>query len=478
MRYQAFMASLASMALLSLSACTNEPASDGDQASNGDASETDTVQVNTNPYPSVYTPAPSGVVLVQNATVYDGVGGMIENGDILIEDGRISAIGESLDAPEGADIIDASGRYVTPGVVDIHSHLGVYPSPSANAHSDGNELTQPNTAEVWAEHSVWPQDPGFDSALAGGVTTLHVLPGSGNLFGGRGVTLRNVPSRSVQGMKFPDAPYTLKMACGENPSRVYGNQGRSPATDMGNMAGYRAAWIEASNYRDEWHDYRDDVEAGEDATAPRRNLELETLMGVLEGEILVQMHCYRADQMIQVLDMADEFGYQVTTFHHGIEAYKIPDQLAAAGTCAAVWADWGGFKMEALDSIRENLPLIHAGGACAMIHSDSPLGIQRLNQEVAKAYSDGQRMGLDIPEADAMSWFTSNPARALGIFDETGSLETGKRADLVIWSNHPFSSYALADEVFIDGALMYDRDDPSRQTTRDFMVGMPGEGDN
>jgi imidazolonepropionase-like amidohydrolase len=198
---------------------------------------------------------------------------------------------------------------------------------------------------------------------------------------------------------------------------------------------------------------------------------------VLEGEILVQMHCYRADQMAQVLDMSEEFDYQVTAFHHGVEAYKIPDLLAEHGTCAAVWADWGGFKMEAYDSIPENLALTHAAGACAMIHSDSDLGIQRLNQEVAKALSDGRRMGLDISDGEAVGWFTARPAQALGVFDETGSIEEGKRGDVVIWSEHPFSTYAVADQVFIDGALMFDRADPDRRTVRDFMLGQPGEGD-
>ena len=471
MTFAALGASVAALAALGLAGCSD---SGGDAADGGDDV---IVRYDANPYPSTYQPFESGVTLLRGATVFDGIGGEFANTDILVENGRISAIGEGLTAPDGATVIDAEGRYVTPGVIDIHSHLGVYPSPGVDAHSDGNEVTSPVTAEVWAEHSVWPQDPGFDTALAGGVTTLHVLPGSANLFGGRGVTLRNVPSRTVQGMKFPDAPYTLKMACGENPKRVYGNRGTAPGSRMGNVAGYRQAWQRAVEYRRSWENYWEKAEAGEDVNPPNRDLELDTLMGVLEGEILVQMHCYRADEMAQILDMAEEFGYQVSVFHHGVEAYKIPDLLAEAGTCAAVWADWGGFKMEAYDSIPENLPLIHAGGACGMIHSDSDIGIQRLNLEVARALSDGRRMGLEISDAEAVSWFTSQPARGLGILDETGSIEAGKRADLVIWSGHPFSTYTLADQVFIDGALMYDRADPERRTIRDFMLGQPGEGD-
>jgi imidazolonepropionase-like amidohydrolase len=457
-----------------LAACSGGPDSDDGSADTGDDETTEIVRVDLDPYPSTYSPQPSETTLITGATIFDGAGNQIDNGDILLENGRVAAIGQGLEAPEGATVINAEGRYITPGVVDIHSHLGDYPSPQVDAHSDGNELTQPNTAEVWAEHSVWPQDPGFARALAGGVTTLHVLPGSGNLFGGRGVTLRNVAGRTVQDMKFPDAPYTLKMACGENPSRVYGSRGTSPATDMGNMAGYRANWIRAVDYRDSWNEYWDDPENN---SPPTRDLELETMMGVLDGEILVQMHCYRADQMAQIIDLSEEFDYQVTTFHHAVEAYQIPDLLADAGICAAVWADWGGFKMEAYDTIRENLALTHANGACAMIHSDDPLGIQRLNQEVAKALADGRRMGLDISDAEAVAWFTSNPAQALGISDETGSLEVGKRADLVIWSAHPFSTYAQADEVFIDGALLYDRAN-GVQPVSDFDIGQIGEGDD
>lgn len=475
-QFQAFGISLAAIATLGLAGCSSGADSGSGDDSSAQSGDVEVIRYNADPFPSTYTPFDSGVTLVRGATVFDGVGGEFANTDILVENGRISAMGQGLEAPEGATVIDAEGRFVTPGVIDIHSHLGVYPSPSVNAHSDGNEVTSPVTSEVWAEHGVWPQDPGFDTALASGVTTLHILPGSANLFGGRGITMRNVPSRTVQGMKFPDAPYTLKMACGENPKRVYGNRG-GPGSRMGNVAGYREAWQEAVEYRRRWQDYWEDAEAGEDVNPPSRNLELDTLMGVLDGEILVQMHCYRADEMAQIMDLGEEFGYQVTTFHHAVEAYKIPDLLAEHDVCAAVWADWGGFKMEAYDSIPENLALTDAGGACAMIHSDSDLGIQRLNHEVAKAVSDGRAMGLEISDAHAVSWFTSRPAQALGIDDETGSLEEGKRADLVIWSGHPFSSYTLAEQVFIDGALMYDRESDEQRTIRDFMLGQPGEGD-
>src|SRR5437868_7116260 len=214
---------------------------------------------------------------------------------------------------------------------------------------------------------------------------MLVLPGSGNLIGGRGVVLRNIPARTVQDMKFPDAPYVLKMACGENPKRVYGSKNRAPSTRMGNVAGYRAAWINAADYGRRWDDYRAKVAKGEKADPPKRDLALDTLTGVLRGEILVENHCYRADEMAQMIDISKEFGYHIAAFHHAVEAYKIADLLAENGICAVMWADWYGFKMEAYDAIKENIPLVHNSGACAMVHSDDANGIQRLNQEVAKA---------------------------------------------------------------------------------------------
>ena len=430
-----------------------------------------------NPYPSTYAPYPSARVLLQNATVLDGIGNRIDNGDVLIVDGRVSAIGTDLKPGEDVTAIDMAGKWITPGIIDIHSHLGVYPSPSVSSLSDGNEITGPVTPEVWAEHSVWPQDPGFGRALAGGVTSMQILPGSANLFGGRGVTVKNVPGRTVQDMKFPDAPYTLKMACGENPKRVYGYgggrfPGGSPYTRMGNVAGYRTAWIKATEYKRKWDKWED--EGGE---PPARDLELDTLKGVLDGDILIQMHCYRADEMAQVIDMSKEFGYKVTAFHHAVESYKIADKLAAEGICSAMWADWWGFKMEAFDGVRENIPLVHNAGACAIVHSDSDIGIQRLNQEAAKALSDGRRAGIDISYEDAWTWLSANPAKGLGIFEETGSLEPGKAADVVVWSSDPFSVYAKAEQVYVDGALMFERGNPDLMPVTDFELGQTGEGD-
>jgi imidazolonepropionase-like amidohydrolase len=429
--------------------------------------------VHAQPYPSTYQALPSKPTLIRNATILTGTGKRLESADLYIVNGRIGFAGAG-DSPEGVNVIEADGRWVTPGLIDVHTHLGVYPSPGTWAHSDGNEMINPATPNVWAEHSIWPQDPGFARALAGGITSMQVLPGSGNLIGGRGVTIKNVYSTSYQGMKFPGAPHGMKMACGENPKRVYGkDKGRAPMTRMGNMAGYRAQWIEAQKYNEDWAAYEEKLAEGkDDIKKPVRSLRLDTLGAVLRGEILVHMHCYRADEMMTILDMADEFGYRVSAFHHGVEAYKIASELAEAGTCGALWADWWGFKMEAYDGIQENIALVdRPEGGCAIVHSDSAEGIQRLNQEAAKAMTRGQRAGLEITPEIAIGWITANPAKSMGILDQTGTLEPGKMADVVIWSGNPFSVYAKAEQVFIDGAMVYDRNDPSLQPVSDFELG-------
>ena len=465
---------------LALSGCATTGGDDDKPSSNAASTERQPLArgldfaSNPDPFPSTYRGLPRENMAIVGGTVFTGAGQRIENGVVVVTDGRVVAVGGADTAvPGGHRVVDARGRFVTPGIIDVHSHLGVYPSPGVTGMSDGNEATNPNTAQVWAEHSLWPQDPGFNAARAGGVTTLQILPGSANLFGGRGVTVRNIPSVTMQGMKMPGAPYGLKMACGENPSRVYGGRNTSPATGMGNVAGYRAAFIAARDYKAKWDKWR---ETGE-GSPPTRNLQNETLAGVLDGSVLVQNHCYRADEMAVMLDIADEFGYRITAFHHAIEAYKVAPQLAAAGVCADMWTGWWGFKMEALDGIEENAALVDAPeGSCAVIHSDDAQLTQRLNQEAAAALAAGRRAGLNISEEHAISWITSNAARSIGIGDETGSLTPGLRGDVVIWSANPFSVYARADQVFIDGALTFDRMDPRYQPVSDYELGQPGYG--
>ncbi len=433
---------------------------------------TDTLSFMRPQYPSTYVRRPNPPVLIRNASVFTAAGPEQRGVSVLFQDGRVVAIGRDLTAPAGAVTIDGTGKWVTPGIIDTHSHLGVYAAPGTQAESDGNEATNPVTAEVWAEHSIWPQDPQIPLAIAGGVTVMQVLPGSANLIGGRSATVRLVPARTVQEMKFPGAPHGVKMACGENPKRVYRERG--PSTRMGNMAGYRAAFIEAEEYRMRWDRWLED-RRGE---PPARNLRHETLAGVLRGEILVQNHCYRADEMAQMLDLAREFGFSIRSFHHGIEAYKIADLLARAGTAASIWSDWGGFKMEAFDQIVENLALVTRAGAIAVLHTDSPDGIQRMNQDMAKAYYAGVRAGLPITREDAIRWITANPAWVLGIDRTTGTLEPGKAADVVLWSGDPFSVYSRAEKVWNDGWLVFDRLDPDRQYRTDFNLGQtrPGVG--
>ncbi len=397
-------------------------------------------------YASTYTPLKPENIVIRNATIFDGNGNKFLDYDVYFSDGKIKNLGVDLEV-EDAREIDATGKYVTPGIVDNHSHMGVYPAPSVRTSSDGNEATNPVTAEVWAEHSVWSQDPQYKLALAGGVTTFHVLPGSANLFGGRGVTLKNVSANTVPDMKFPDAPHSLKMACGENPKRVY--RSRGPSTRMGNVAGYRKAWIGAENHKKRL-----------EREPEHRDIKNETLVGVLDGKILVHNHCYRADEMATMINISQEFGYKVSTFHHAVEAYKIADLLADEGICAALWADWWGFKHEAYDMTIANIAIVdqaRGGTGCAIVHSDSESGIQRLNQEAAKALAAGRRAGFEISEARAMTWLTKNPAKSLGILDKTGTLDLGKDADLVIWDGNPFSVYTKAEQVYIDGALTFDK---------------------
>ena len=460
------------------SACTSGRAQEATPApAPVQARATDTVRVasmpggvstpNADPFPSTYRPFPSRTTLIRNVTILTAAGPTIRNGSVLLRDGKIAEVGVTVSAPTDALVIDGAGKYVTPGIIDTHSHIGAggVPSDNGTQTNDINEATSPVTANVWVEHSVWPQDPQFPRTLAGGVTTIQVLPGSANLIGGRSATLKVVPSRTVQGMKFPGAKYGLKMACGENPKRVYAQRG--PSTRMGNVAGYRAAWIQAEAYRRRW----DKWNANHQGDPPTRDLGLETLAEVLRGNILVHNHCYRADEMAQMIDIAKEFGYKIRSFHHGVEAYKIADRLAKEGISASLWSDWGGFKMEAMDGVRANLAMVSAAGARAIVHSDDPSGMQRLNHDAAKAMAAGEAIGIHTTEDDAIKWLTINPAWALGLDDKIGSIEVGKNADVVLWSGDPFSVYSRVDRVWIDGAPAYDRATPRSWWRTDFELG-------
>ena len=411
--------------------------------------------------PSSVAVAPAAApLLLRGASVMTGAGPTLERGDVLIENGRISAVGPDLVTPPGVAVIDVAGRWITPGIIDPHSHLGVYAVPAAISTADGNEMTGPFKPDIRAEDSFWPQDPAIERALAGGVTTIHVLPGSANLVGGQGVTLRLVRALSAREMRMPDAPATMKLACGENPMRLYGQgKGAAPQTRMAEVAMLRQKLENARAYK---------LESGK-----ARDFATAALAQVLRGEILVQNHCYRADEMLVRLDLFAEFGTAPRAFHHAVEAYKIRDRLAQAGVGAVVWADWAGIKMELVDAVPANAALLDQAGVRVALHSDSPYDIQHLNQEAAKAMAAGNRAGVPVAREAALRWITANPAWILGIDARVGTLEPGKDADLVVWSGDPFSVYTHAEQVYIVGRSEFDREHPGAPRS-DFELGLGG----
>jgi imidazolonepropionase-like amidohydrolase len=420
---------------------------------------------------------------ITNATVLTANGARFDNGTVVLAGGAITYVGDSTSAPIPADAlrIDGTGKFVTPGIIDAHSHLGVYASPTGRGNNDGNEATAPITAQARAQYGFQPQDPQIGRALAGGVTAALILPGSANLIGGQGFTVAMRPARTTDEAAFPGAPATVKMACGENPKRVYGEKG-GPATRMGEYAAFRAAFHEANLYNAKWVRYRraqklwrekqqraEQLNAEAKAVgkpplktepapeAPAIDLKLETLAGVLRGEVLVQIHCYRSNDMGEMVAVASELGFAIRSFHHALDAYKIRDLLVERGIAINTWADWWGFKLEAFDGIPENAALFTEQGGRATIHSDSPIGVQRLNQEASKALAAGRAAGIAVTDDQALRWITANPAWVLGIDDVTGTLEVGKRADVVVWSGSPFSVYSKAEQTIVAGELVYDR---------------------
>ena len=424
------------------------------------------------------------VIAITGGTVLTAEGHKYERGLVILERGAITYVGEAggRAIPRGAQTIDARGKTITPGLIDSHSHIGVYAAPGVVAHQDGNEISAPVTAQARAEYGYWPQDPSITRALAGGVTSALILPGSANLIGGRGYTVQMRLGRTAEEARFPGAPPTIKMACGENPKRVYAEKGVL-LTRMAEYAAFRTALQQAAEYRAkhrayrrnraEWVEKRARAAEQEKAAAesgsggrvkpepapepPPRDLGLETLGRVLSGEVLVQVHCYRADDMRAMLAVADEFGFRIRSFHHALEAYKIRDLLSRRGIAVSTWSDWWGFKMEAFDGIQENAALIAEAGGRPVIHSDSSVGIQRLNQDAGKAMFAGRAAGIDISEEEALRWVTANPAWVLGIDDVTGTLEKGKRADVVVWNGSPFSVYSKPDVVIQAGEIAYER---------------------
>jgi imidazolonepropionase-like amidohydrolase len=379
---------------------------------------------------------------ITGATVMPVSTAPIEVGTVLVRDGKIEAIGADVEIPEGVAVVDGSDQYLLPGFIDVHSHMGVYSWPGGSAHGDGNEATEPLTPGVWAGDSFRVADPALSLARAGGVTTIQVLPGSANLVGGQSLVVKLRHGRTLESMLFEGAPRGIKMACGENPKRVHQGEERGPSTRMGNVATLRAGFQAALDYR----------VAREDRSEPTpMNRDLEVLLDVLDGEIRVNVHCYRHDDIEAIYRVMDDFGVQVVAFHHALEAYKVRDLIAAHGTGIATWPDWWGFKLEAYDAIPQNAQLVKATGVPVAIHSDSADTVQRLYTEAAKL------VGYGMDEAAALETITLDPARILGVEHRVGSIEPGKDADLVLMSHHPLDVYTRVTRTWVDGRLVFDR---------------------
>ena len=298
---------------------------------------------------------------VVHATVVTVDGPVIQDGTVLVTNGRIEAVGARLPVASGVPVVDAAGGWLTPGLIDLHSHMGVYPWPNLNAHEDGNEMNHPSTPQVWAGDSVRVMDPAFSRARAGGITTVHVIPGSANIVGGEGVVLKLRPSRTLAGLLVEDAPRSIKMACGENPKRVYEKDADGPSTRMGNLAWMRATFQSALDYRE--------ARAAGASPPVAKDAGLETILDVLDGKVKVHVHCYRHDDIEGVLRTMDQFGVKVTSFHHATDAYKVRDLIAAHGAGVATWPDWWGFKIEAFDAIPDNIRLVKEAGIPVALHS-------------------------------------------------------------------------------------------------------------
>lgn len=397
--------------------------------------------------PATVAPGPENGpfdLAIVHATILPVSGPPIPDGTVLVRNGKIAAVSPAGIQPGTArEVVDATGKYLMPGIIDVHSHMGVYPWPGAGAHSDGNEAVEAFTPRVWAGDSFDVEDPAIPRARAGGVTTIQVLPGSANLIGGRSAVLKLRPSRTIEGMAFPEAPPGMKMAVGENPKRVYGgvSDGDQIETRMGLFAALRQEFQAALDYR----------EARRRAEPPPEDLDYEALLDVIDDKVRVHLHCYRTHDILGFYRIADEFGFKVASLQHGLEAYKVRDVVAAHGSGLATFTDWWGFKMESWDAIPQNAVLVGETGVPVAIHSDSASHIQRLNLEAAKMLRYGWT------EQQALASVTLAPAKILGVEDHVGTIQPGKSADLVLYDRHPLDVYGRAVRTWIEGKVVYDR---------------------
>ncbi|HEY3770284.1 MAG TPA: amidohydrolase [Candidatus Angelobacter sp.] len=393
------------------------------------------------------TPAFHNDVVIKGGTILTVTHGKIENGSIYIHDGKIAAVGQTVNAPANATVIDATGKFVMPGIIDSHSHIAL--------DDDVNEATSPITPHMMMRDAFDYNDKAIYRALAGGVTTSLLLHGSANMIGGQAVVIKHKYGLGKEEMIFPGAPQSIKFASGENPKRVYGSKGGLPSTRMGNFEVMRAAFIEAREYMHTWDEYDAKVKKGDkDATAPKKDLKLEALADILRGKLLVQIHCYRADEFLTEIALAHEFGYKIRAFHHALEAYKVADKIAAEGIAIATWPDWWGFKYEGWDGIPWNAAISLHNGVRVALKSDSEDVTRRLNQEAGKI------MHYGLTEEEALKAITLNPAWIIGVDNRVGSIDVGKDADISIWNSYPLSSAALVDKVLIDGDVYFDRSLP------------------
>jgi imidazolonepropionase-like amidohydrolase len=393
--------------------------------------------------------APPAAILIRNATILTVSHGTIEKGDILIKDGKIAAIGSSLKAPDGAQVIDATGQFVSPGIIDCHSHIAI--------DGDVNEGSVSVSSMVNIADVLDSDDISIYRDLAGGVTTANILHGSANPIGGQTVVIKLRWGQPASKLPFEGALPGIKFALGENPKRsnytVPGAPPRYPATRMGVEETIRSAFTEARDYKNSWDNYNKRVASGEkNITPPRRNLKLDPLVEVLEGKRYVHAHCYREDEILMLLRVAKEFGFHVQTLQHVLEGYKVADEISAAGTGASTFSDWWGYKVEAYQAIPYNAALMTRRGVVVSINSDDAAEATHLNQEAAKSIAYG---GLTHDEA--LKLVTLNPAIQLGIDKRVGSIDVGKDADLAIYNRDPLSAYAIVEKTLIDGRVYFDR---------------------
>jgi imidazolonepropionase-like amidohydrolase len=395
--------------------------------------------------PPVPDPAPKNLV-IRNATILTVTNGTIENGSLWVQDGKIRAVGKTVDAPADAHVIDGSGRFIMPGIIDSHSH-----SATAGGVNEGGPSV---TAQVRITDVLNPEDVNLYRASAAGVTTLNILHGSANAIGGQNATVKVKYGRRVEELLFPGAPRGIKMALGENPKRSNFNPGqRYPATRMGVENVIRESFKAAREYAREWDAYRGRAARGEKAMPPERNLTLETLADVLAGKVLVHAHCYRADEISMLLDLADEFGFRIRSLQHVLEGYKVTDKIRKHGAGASTFADMWGYKMEAWDGTPYNAALMVRAGIRTAINSDSDERARRLYQDAAKAMKYG-----GLTENEALRLITTEPAWMLGVEKRVGAIEPGMDADLAVFNAHPFSPYARVEMTVVDGQIVFDRE--------------------